>query len=368
MSDIERDERGFEFRPSTWAADHQMRPGQTTAPLAPENCDPDTWYEITHYMQRVVAKRDNEDPKYPWRISMSHRCSDRVVKDPVPLVPGPMPGQYVIPDTYLGAEGDLPPGVRADRERADRRIAEVERERDAAVARADASEKRHKWPKMTPAGHAYIAPRTYAELCHLHGDAAQAAVESWEADECPPEPTWEMVGIAHREVERLQRECDEMRPSYDESVSFAYWAAKRLGCHVDDLDGLTLTEMTERVAAQPAPAVSRAEPSLDAEDCDACAEVQDRCHFHRGVAEGIGMVAQKLGVIAADPDLLALIPDRRREAEAVVDPAEAEMAMAWAEYRKDYPPNPADLTAAHKAFTSGYQAARHQLGQETSDE
>lgn len=140
MSDIERDERGFEFRPSTWAADGQMSPGQTTAPLAPENCDPDTWYEITHYMERVVAKRDNEDPKYPWRISISHRCSDRVVKDPVPLVPGPVPGQYVIPDTYLGAEGDLPPGVRADRERADRRIAEMERERDDAVARAEQSE------------------------------------------------------------------------------------------------------------------------------------------------------------------------------------------------------------------------------------
>ena len=124
-------------------------------------------------------------------------------------------------------------------------------------ARAEAAEKRHTWPKTTPTGHTYIAPDTYAALCHQHGNAAQAAIESWEADECPPEPTWEMVGIAHREVERLQRERDEMRPSYDEAVSMAYWAAKRLGCHVDDLDDLTLTEMAERVAAQPAPAIAR---------------------------------------------------------------------------------------------------------------
>ena len=51
------------------------------------------------------------------------------------------------------------------------------------------------------------------------------------------------------------------------------------------------------------------------------------------------------------------------EAEQAVDPVEAEVAMAWAEYRKDYQPNPDDLTAAHKAFTSGYLAA-HVLGQE----
>lgn len=144
-------------------------------------------------------------------------------------------------------------GVRG----ADSLLYRAERERDAAVARAEQAEKRRMWPKTTPTGHTYVEPRTYEGLCHEHDNAAQAAVECWEVDECPPEPTWEMVGIAHREVERLQRECDEMRPSYDESVSMAYWAAKRLGCHVDDLDGLTLTEMAERVAAQPAPEVTR---------------------------------------------------------------------------------------------------------------
>lgn len=37
---------------------------------------------------------------------------------------------------------------------------------------------------------------------------------------------------------------------------------------------------------------------------------------------------------------------------------EQEMACAWAEYRKDYGVNPNDLTAAHKAFTAGWKAAR----------
>ena len=58
-------------------------------------------------------------------------------------------------------------------------------------------------------------------------------------------------------AEKAERERDEFRPTWDESVSFAYWVAGRLGCHVDDLDDLTLTEMAERAAAQPAPEVTR---------------------------------------------------------------------------------------------------------------
>ena len=77
--------------------------------------------------------------------------------------------------------------------------------------RAEAAEKRHQWPNTTPTGHTYVAPDTYVALCHQHSNAAQAEVECWEADECPPEPTWEMVGIAHREVERLQRDLDEWK-------------------------------------------------------------------------------------------------------------------------------------------------------------
>ena len=69
----------------------------------------------------------------------------------------------------------------------------------------------HKWPKTTPEGHLYVAPTTYAELCSRHTDAAQASVECWVDAECPPEPTWEMVGLAHREVERLTAERDEAR-------------------------------------------------------------------------------------------------------------------------------------------------------------
>lgn len=101
--------------------------------------------------------------------------------------------------------------LRDERDDAVQSCMAVGRERDAAVARTEAAEKRHTWPKTTPTGHTYTAPDTYAALCHQHGNAAQAAIESWDADECPPEPTWEMVGIAHREVERLQRDRDEWK-------------------------------------------------------------------------------------------------------------------------------------------------------------
>ena len=67
------------------------------------------------------------------------------------------------------------------------------------------------WPKTTPTGHTYVEPRTYAELRHEHANAALAAIECWNADECPPEPTWEMVGLAHREVERIRSDRDEWK-------------------------------------------------------------------------------------------------------------------------------------------------------------
>ena len=62
------------------------------------------------------------------------------------------------------------------------------------------------WPRTTPSGHTYRIPTTYAELCSRHDDAGQAYVEMWDSAECPPEPTWEMVGLAHDEVRRLRRE------------------------------------------------------------------------------------------------------------------------------------------------------------------
>lgn len=35
-----------------------------------------------------------------------------------------------------------------------------------------------------------------------------------------------------------------------------------------------------------------------------------------------------------------------------------EVALAWFDYRKDYGVSERDLTAAHKAFKAGWQAAR----------
>lgn len=59
------------------------------------------------------------------------------------------------------------------------------------------------WPHTTPTGFTYKKPTTYNELCALHSLVAQAAIEGWDLDETPPEPTWEMLIFAHREIERL---------------------------------------------------------------------------------------------------------------------------------------------------------------------
>lgn len=87
----------------------------------------------------------------------------------------------------------------------------------------------HKWPKTTPSGHVYVAPTTYDELCSRHTDAAQASVECWVDAECPPEPTWEMVGLAHREVERLTAERDEARATVDRVRELAQEMRSTLG-------------------------------------------------------------------------------------------------------------------------------------------
>lgn len=42
------------------------------------------------------------------------------------------------------------------------------------------------------------------------------------------------------------------------------------------------------------------------------------------------------------------------------DPDAEARVCAWAEYRKDYAPNPHHEAAAHKAFVAGWQAAREQ--------
>jgi hypothetical protein len=72
---------------------------------------------------------------------------------------------------------------------------------DEARAEVERLRTEHTWPKTTPTGHTYVAPTTYDELRERHTDAAQAFVEWWSPSECPPEPTWEMVGLAHKEVD-----------------------------------------------------------------------------------------------------------------------------------------------------------------------
>lgn len=132
----------------------------------------------------------------------------------------------------------------------------LERDRDEWRSRAEAAEKRHTWPKITPTGHTYIAPDTYQELCHQHSNAAQAEVECWEADECPPEPTWEMVGIAHREVERIQRDLEGMKRDYCEcqeelveaSLERDQWMARAEAAEARTAPAVTKADIEQAVA------------------------------------------------------------------------------------------------------------------------
>lgn len=89
--------------------------------------------------------------------------------------------------------------VRAQRDEARAEVAywkEYALERQRVVERLTAQ---NAWPKTTPSGHTYDAPTTYKELRHQCANAAQAASEGWDDAECPPEPTWEMVGLATAE-------------------------------------------------------------------------------------------------------------------------------------------------------------------------
>ena len=67
---------------------------------------------------------------------------------------------------------------------------------------------RHEWPKTTPSGFTYERPTTHAALEHMIDHMAQSEIECWDEAERPPEPVWEMIGIAQQEVLRLRAYID----------------------------------------------------------------------------------------------------------------------------------------------------------------
>lgn len=69
---------------------------------------------------------------------------------------------------------------------------------------------RREWPKTTPTGFTYERPTTYAELEHMIGHMVQSEIECWDEAERPPEPVWEMVGIAQQEVNRVAGRVAEL--------------------------------------------------------------------------------------------------------------------------------------------------------------
>lgn len=62
------------------------------------------------------------------------------------------------------------------------------------------------WPYTTPSGHTYNVPTTYEELSHLAVADLLGQFEHWDKAERPPDPTWDMLDLAHREI-RLLREA-----------------------------------------------------------------------------------------------------------------------------------------------------------------
>lgn len=73
------------------------------------------------------------------------------------------------------------------------------------------------WPYTTPEGYVYsfsdknpcMAARI--ELLQIYADDyAQGYVEGWDKAELPPQPTWEMVGVLLREIQRYRN-----LPDYD---------------------------------------------------------------------------------------------------------------------------------------------------------
>lgn len=216
-----------------------------------------------------------------------------------------------------------------------------------------------KWPKTTPTGHTYVEPRTYEALCHEHDNAAQAAIESWEEDECPPEPTWEMVGIAHREVERLQRELRGLKRTVYEFVPhFKLHRDGSVTPQQDDTPVWTMGTMHEGKNEEEPLALTVTE--------DAVEEVEVTREPSSWRAGGTGVPTSwnldKLremrdGALTEWIEVEAIIREvEKREKEE--DPVEAK-ARVEADRRYSGDPN-------HAFIEGAVWAARHVLGQEQS--
>lgn len=192
--------------------------------INPADCLPGEFYMGSTWGERRIMGRRSPDNPYPWHVLGGGVRSDDEVSDLVRLAPVSQSRQWTREDLLSRDEAhkvyralDCLDDKRALRATLDAVVEHLEKHYPkpeprpyqwGGVGPSEAAEKRYTWPKTTPTGHAYVEPNTYSALCHEHDNAAQGAVESWDADECPPEPTWEMVGIARREVERLQRERD----------------------------------------------------------------------------------------------------------------------------------------------------------------
>lgn len=93
---------------------------------------------------------------------------------------------------------------------------------------------RHEWPKTTPTGFTYERPTNYANLERMIGHMVQSEIEGWDEAERPPEPVWEMVGIAQQEVRRLSRKMAELEEKYGHLFGRNEHLASRLRVRIED--------------------------------------------------------------------------------------------------------------------------------------
>lgn len=92
--------------------------------------------------------------------------------------------------------------------------------------------------RLTPSGHCYDEPTTIDEIERLSTDNAQAIIESWDANECPPTPTWPMINTLLATNYRLRVKNDRQARSLatmmdiiskPDAPRFPAWAEVALG-------------------------------------------------------------------------------------------------------------------------------------------
>lgn len=103
----------------------------TVPPTRPEDCPPGQWFEITYNgRERVVAQREARVADHPWSMAgaASHYVSDRVMSDPVLLVPITTALETLAEQTVAALSALLPDDLKLRAERAEKALEEEQKQ------------------------------------------------------------------------------------------------------------------------------------------------------------------------------------------------------------------------------------------------